>query len=230
MVWVQKELEKSFMSNSLVISIVSDKDSWINNYIDNFINHIIPKNHQTEWVNNINNVKNGDICFLIGCSQLMTRDIMAMNKINLVIHESAVPSGKGWSPMTWQILEGKNTIPISLLEVVDKVDSGKIYLQKEMNFEGHELVDELRNAQAKLTFLLCEEFINKYPKILLEGKEQIGVSSFYKRRGPNDSELSIDSTISQNFNLLRTVDNKRYPAFFYIEGQKYKIKIEKFNK
>ena len=227
---VQVRLQKNLMNKFLSISIVSDKDSWINDYISKFIDRIAKNKHFVSWEHNIKKVQHGDICFLLGCGQLMSKKVMNRNKINLVVHESSVPSGKGWSPLTWQILEGKNRIPITLLEVADKVDSGKIYLQDEIVFEGHELIDELRTVQANRTFKLCGKFIDKFPFILEEGKVQEGKSSFYKKRGPEDSEIDVESTISKSFNLLRIVDNKRYPAFFYMKGQKYKLQIERYKK
>ena len=227
MVKAQAGLQKNLMNKFLSISIVSDEDSWINDYISKFIERIEKNKHLISWEHNIKKVKNGDICFLLGCGQLMSKNIMNRNKINLVVHESLVPSGKGWSPLTWQILEGKNRIPITLLEVANKVDSGKIYLQDEIVFEGHELIDELRTAQVNRTFSLCRKFIDKYPFILEEGRVQEGGSSFYKKREPEDSEINVESTISKSFNLLRTVDNEKYPAFFYMKGQKYKLQIEK---
>ncbi len=230
MVKERLRLQKNLMNKMLSISLVSDKDSWINNYISKFIGKIAEDKHFVSWEHDIQKVQHGDICFLLGCGQLMSKKVMSRNKINLVIHESAVPSGKGWSPLTWQILEGKNRIPITLLEVADKVDSGKIYLQDEMVFEGHELIDELRAVQANHTFKLCGEFIDKFPFILEKGKVQEGKSSFYKKREPEDSEIDIENTISESFNLLRTVDNKRYPAFFSIKGKKYKLQIERYRK
>jgi len=221
---------KKMLNEFLSISIVSDNDSWINDYIPMFIDRIENKKHSVNWVYDIKDVKHGDICFLISCSQIMLRNIITKNKINLVAHESAVPIGKGWSPLTWQILEGKSKIPISLLEVADKVDSGKIYLQDEMVFKGHELIDELRSIQAKFTFKLCEKFIDRFPFILNKGKEQEGKSSFYKKRWPKDSKIDTENSISGSFNLLRTVDNERYPAFFYMKGQKYKLQIERYKK
>jgi len=223
-------LQKNLMNKFLSISIVSDKDSWINDYISKFIDRIAKNKHFVSWEHNIKKVQHGDICFLLSCGQLMLKKIMNRNKINLVVHESSVPTGKGWSPLTWQILEGKNRISITLLEVADKVDSGKIYLQDEMVFEGHELIDELRAVQANRTFKLCGKFIDQFPFILDKGKIQEGKSSFYKKRGLMDSEIDAENTISESFNLLRTVDNKRYPAFFYIKGEKYKLQIEKYKK
>lgn len=218
------------MKKSLSISIISDNDSWINDYIPNFIDSIEKNKHSINWGHDIKKVQHGDICLLLSCGQIMLGNVMSRNKINLVVHESAVPKGKGWSPLTWQILEGKNGIMITLLEVSDKVDSGKIYLQDKMVFEGHELIDEIRSVQAKYTFKLCKKFIDQFPFILQQGKLQKGKSSYYKKRGPQNCELNPDNTIAKSFNLLRVVDNKRYPAFFYLKGHKYKVQIEKYIK
>ena len=126
------------------------------------------------------------------------------------------------------MLEGKNKIPITLLEVVERVDSGRIFLQDEIILEGNELVDHLRIKQKDYTFKLCIAFIKDYPKILNEGKLQLGMSSFYKERSPIDSKLDIDKTIYENFNLLRIVDNEKYPVFLNLGGKKYKLKVERY--
>jgi hypothetical protein len=39
--------------------------------------------------------------------------------------------------------------------------------------------------------------------------------------------LNLDLTLREQFNLLRVVDNERYPAYFELNGIKYVIKINK---
>ena len=48
-----------------------------------------------------------------------------------------------------------------------------------------------------------------------------------KRRTPADSRLDPDKSIAEQFELLRVVDNQRYPAFFDHRGRRYRITIEK---
>ena len=48
-------------------------------------------------------------------------DIIDLSKHSLVVHSSNLPQGKGWSPMTWQIIEGKNKITNTLFEAVSAV-------------------------------------------------------------------------------------------------------------
>ncbi|WP_287162823.1 hypothetical protein, partial [Clostridium sp.] len=65
----------------------------------------------------------------------------------------------------------------------------------------------------------------RYPNI--KGKPQQGESSFYIKRGPKDSKLDINKTIKEQFNLLRIVDNERYPAYFMFNNKKYIVRIYK---
>ena len=56
---------------------------------------------------------------------------------------------------------------------------------------------------------------------------QSGCPTFYGRRTPKDSQLDVNKTIAEQFNLLRVCDNLRYPAYFEYMGNKYILKIFK---
>ena len=128
--------------------------------------------------------------------------------------------------MTWQILEGQNSIPICLVEAVEKVDSGRVVLRDHILLEGHELHDEWRHLQGLKTIELCVNLIQMFPLPLGEVSSKEG--SFYRRRAPIDSKLDPSETLERQFDLLRVVSNDRYPAFFEHRGQTYKLTIEKY--
>ena len=58
---------------------------------------------------------------------------------------------------------------------------------------------------------------------------QEGEPTYYPRRKSEDSELDINKTISEQFDLMRVADNERYPSFFNFRGHCYKITIDKIN-
>jgi methionyl-tRNA formyltransferase len=210
----------------MIITILSDSPkNWIYPYSKRLSEGLKDEGHEVYFVTKHQDVAPGDCAFLLGCEKLVKPEVLAKNKHNLVIHESALPLGKGWSPLTWQILEGKSDIPITLFEAAEAVDSGDIYYQNSMHFEGHELNEELKNRQGEETIKLVKEFVKNYDSI--QGKPQTGEESFYERRGPKDSELDVNKSIADQFELLRVVDNERYPAFFNYRGHKYIFKIYK---
>jgi UDP-2,4-diacetamido-2,4,6-trideoxy-beta-L-altropyranose hydrolase len=220
-------VSEKIIKTNLAISILSDENSWINAFIPEFIIDVKNINYYISWVHKADDVPQGDICILLGCSQIMKENIRARNNNNIVVHESALPVGRGWSPLTWQIIEGKDSIPITLFEAADKMDSGDIYLQENMLFDGHELIDEMRNVQAQFSFNLCLKFIKDYPIILNNAKKQKGPSTLYERRTPTNSQLDMNKTLLEQFDLLRVVDNDKYPAYFQKDDHSYTLKIEK---
>jgi methionyl-tRNA formyltransferase len=72
---------------------------------------------------------------------------------------------------------------------------------------------------------MCLKFVEGF--WTLSSRAQKGQPSFYRRRSPRDSELDSKLSLKDQFNLLRVVDNEKYPAFFYHKGKKFIIKIEK---
>lgn len=211
----------------LKISIVSDANSWINDYMPEFVEHLKDQGHHVSTLHDPLLLESGDCAFFLSCGKLVNADVLARNVHNLVVHESSLPAGRGWSPLTWQILEGKNSVPITLFEAEAKVDSGSIYLEEVMQFSGHELIDELRAEQAKKTILLCHRFIMNYPAIVGRRRAQEGEPSYYPRRRAEDSRLDVDLALREQFNLFRVVDNDRYPAFFEIDGFRYRLLVSR---
>ncbi|MEL7633357.1 formyltransferase family protein [Sporomusa sphaeroides] len=211
------------------IAVISDKESWINPYLCYFVQQLQSKGYEVFRGYEFDKKNSYDIVFLLSYSQIIKRKDLARNRHNLVVHESDLPKGKGWSPLTWQILEGKSSCVITLFEADEKVDNGEIYLQRIMNFAGNELIDELREIQARHTIEMCIEFICDYENIIRNVRPQVGIATHYPRRTLKDSELDVQQTIEEQFNLLRIVDNEKYPAYFYMHGQKYIIKIYKHN-
>ena len=197
----------------------------MNDYIPKLLLGWLVAGHQCAWVHSSNDLPGGDCCFYLSYGRIVDQLTRKKYRHNLVVHESELPKGKGWSPLTWQILEGHNRIPVMLIEAAEHVDSGVVYAQRWIEFEGYELVDEIRNAQAEATYELCRWFVGGYPQSAEQSQDQRGEESFYPRRSEVDSEFNPEKPLSEQFNLLRVVDNQRYPAFFKIAGNKYFVKV-----
>jgi|TARA_B100001057_G_scaffold73909_2_gene68327 methionyl-tRNA formyltransferase len=203
--------------------LVDNKKSWIMDHVPYIIQKLNELGHKVHLVHDSKQIKKGDTLFLLSCEKIFNRT--ELNKHNIVIHASELPTGKGFSPMTWQILEGKNEIPLTLFEANLKIDSGKIYFKDKIQLNGGELIDEIRKLMADKICTLVIKFINNIDCLL--STDQIGEDSFYRRRRPSDSFLDINKTIKEQFNLLRVVDNERYPAFFTRDNTEYIVKIYK---
>ncbi len=182
--------------------------------------------HIVELVQSKAALSGGDVLFLISCSEIVGLDLRSKYRASLVIHASNLPLGRGWSPLVWQILHGSNHITVSLLEAEDKVDTGAIWHQLEIHFEGHELVDEINQLLFGAELKLMDYAVENIDKVRpLPQTDQLG--TYYRRRTPDDSRIDPHRSLAEQFNLLRVCDPSRYPAFFDHLGYRYEIAIKK---
>lgn len=163
-----------------------------------------------------------DFLFLVSCTQIVPAEARAKHRHVLVLHESDLPKGRGWSPAAWQVLEGASRIPVCLLEAEDAVDSGRIWGKLWVALDGTELADEIaaKLLAAKLDLMDAAVAGAWAPK------RQRGEPTFYRRRTPEDSRLDPKRSIAAQFGLLRICE-PRFPAFFEHRGCRYEISIRK---
>lgn len=209
---------------SYKVALVFDKDNdWIYDFFKN--TRLKFKNYSINNFFNADEVSDFDIVFLLGYTKIVPNEFLQRNKLILVVHESDLPKGKGFSPIQWQLLEGLSEIKVNLIEATANVDSGDIFLQSTITFDGTELYEEIREKQAKATINIISEFLKIFPNITRT--KQVGNESFYSKRTLAHGELDISKTLQENFNLLRIGNNDAWPSFFYIKGVKYILKITK---
>jgi len=204
--------------------VIDNKNSWFYKDVYNLRKEIKKIGYSSKiYLDQSNIPENSDITFFLSCEKYVTKDTRNKSRYNIVVHASDLPKGKGMSPATWQILEGKNKIQVTLFEIADGIDEGNYYLKDSFELDGSELVDEW---QGKL-YLCIEKMIIKFIKNVnnLKPIKQKGNSTEYKRRGLKDSELNINKSLKSQINLLRVVDNEKYPAFIVYKGKKYILKI-----
>ncbi len=209
----------------MTVAVVVDNPSWILPHAERLVELIRQEGHTANLYRSYAELPAGELAFFLGCTGLAKNEVLAKHRHNLVVHESALPAGRGFAPMTWQILAGANVIPVALLEAAEGADTGDIYLRDEICLNGDELCDALRRLQGEKTVELCSRFLRDYPHVAPQA--QLGEPSSFARRTPAHSRLDPDKTIREQFNLLRVVDNERYPAFFEIDGRRYVLKISR---
>tara|TARA_Y100000590_G_scaffold84200_1_gene94074 strand:- start:34900 stop:35568 length:669 start_codon:yes stop_codon:yes gene_type:complete len=217
----------SYANKKVKVCFLTDpKNNWIKKDIKKFVSKLSKKKYLAKVTEDENKSTNHDVLFILGYTKIIKEKLLNKNKYNLVIHESDLPKGKGFSPIQWQILDNKKNIKSKLIDCSSKkVDSGDVYFTKEIKLDGTELYEEWRKKQSNVTMELIKKFLKIYPNI--KKTKQFGKSTFLKKRFPQDSKININKPIRSQFNLLRVCNNKRWPAFFLFKKKKYIIKIYK---
>lgn len=182
--------------------------------------------HDVKIYERIQECNGGDLLFLISCQEIIRADDRNRYTSVLVIHASDLPEGRGWSPLIWQVLEGRREIVLTLFEAGDKVDDGDVWKKQSIFIEPHELVAEINGKLFRAEIDLMDFAVEHFDSIQAEPQSGEG-TIYYRKRTPEDSRLNPDLSLREQFDLIRISDPERYPAFLDLHGHRYKIRIEK---
>lgn len=208
--------------------LCSDEAHPVNAYLMEWI-HKNRGRHQISLVRRKSTMPPGDILFLVSCSEIIQAvDRMAF-KACLVLHASDLPRGRGWSPHVWEIINGADQITVSLLEAEDRVDSGRIWKKITFPVPKHALWDEIDERLFTAEIELIDFAIEAYERIEPHPQTEDNFPVSYRRRTPEDSRLDPNLSIADQFNQIRICDPRRFPAFFELHGQRYKLILEKMD-
>ena len=212
------------------IQILISKKSWAQDYKKIILKKIKKFTRKPIILSNhLNLKKNYDVNIIFSYFKIIPSRYLKRSKFNIIPHESDLPKGKGMSPLTWQILDNKKNIFFSLIEANNKLDSGKIYYKKIIKIPKTHIFKEIKDVQLYTNLELIKKFLSYYKKNKTSptGLKFNLKETFYRKRTPKDSKININKKLKDEFNLLRVVDNKNYPAYFNIDGKKFYIEIKK---
>ncbi|MDT0689816.1 methionyl-tRNA formyltransferase [Salegentibacter sp. F188] len=136
----------------------------------------------------------------------------------VVFHETDLPHGRGGSPIQNLIARGINNTKISALKAGKGLDTGPIYLKKDLNLNG----------TTKEIFLRCsgiiEEMIEEIIQEDIKPVPQEGDIVEFKRRKPEDGDLNRLSETGKVYDFIRMLDCEGYPAA-YIENEHFRFEF-----
>lgn len=185
--------------------------------------------HQINLISNKKDLSAGNILFLVSCSDIVNHEERSGYDVTLVLHASDLPRGRGWSPHIWEIIGGADTIVVSLIEADDTVDTGKIWHQAAVSIPKDFLWNEINEKLFDAEISLIDFAIREHQTVMPREQDVTIKPTYYPRRRPCDSEIDAELSLASQFNRIRVCDPDRFPAFFTLHGQKYKITLEKIN-
>ncbi|MFH1824028.1 MAG: formyltransferase family protein [Candidatus Firestonebacteria bacterium] len=205
--------------------IIDNRKSWIWKYFKKIRIKILKQySYKFNVYKKQEEIRKGEVLFILGCDRVIPQSVLRKHKNNIVIHESDLPKGRGWSPVTWQVERGKNNIIFTLFEAARKVDAGDYYFKSILSLNGTELIEEIRKKVTDKISEMIVYYLEHYP---MNPKKQKGKVTYFRRRQSNDCKFDINKPVKSQFNRLRVVDNERYPAYFCYKNNKYIVKIYK---
>jgi len=207
--------------------LTTSEDHPINSYINKWAKEL-GKDKLIEIIHNKVELIGGDILFLISCTEVVPNIYRDKFKKTLVVHASDLPNGRGWSPHVWEIINGATEITLSLFEAEDKVDSGDIWKKIKIHIPKTALYDEINKLIFNAEVELMSFAVSNFSSIKTIKQNDVG-SSYWPKRSPKDSEIDINKSLLEQFDLIRVCDPNRFPAFFYKDGKKFNLIVKREN-
>jgi len=140
----------------------------------------------------------------------------------IVFHMTDLPFGRGGSPLQNLIVRGFKSTKISAIKVQSGIDTGDVYLKKSLDLSGS--AQEIFQKSAVVIEEMIKEMIIK--KSI--PSPQIGKVVEFKRRKPEESNISELEDLENIYNYIRMLDCEGYPHAF-IETKFFKVEFTNAN-
>jgi methionyl-tRNA formyltransferase len=127
-----------------------------------------------------------DLVLFYGWSWIVPADIIGDFPC-IMLHPSPLPKYRGGSPLQNQIIAGESESAVTLFLMDDGLDSGPILGQRPMSLEGgiSDIFRRITTIGTELTREILSAPLRPIP-------QQSGDASVFKRRKPEESEITID--------------------------------------
>jgi methionyl-tRNA formyltransferase len=143
------------------------------------------------------------------------------NKYECVLfHMTDLPFGRGGTPLQNLIYLGYNKTKISAIRVENGIDTGPVYLKKdlELNGSGREIFIRSNEVIKTMIFEIISENLKSTP--------QVGEPYFFKRRKKEDGNLDKTNSIEEFYNFIRMLDIDGYPPA-YLEFGNFRLEFSR---
>ena len=165
-----------------------------------------------------------DIAIVVAYGQILPKNILNVCKKGFInIHASLLPKLRGAAPIQRSIINLNTETGISIMQINEKLDQGKVCSQYKINISKNDNAEDL---SLRLSNLASEKIVKDIEDILANKKrflEQDHSKATYANK-INKDEGKIDWKDKAE-NIIGKI-NGLYPipgAWFYFEGERYKI-------
>ena len=130
----------------------------------------------------------------------------------ICFHTAPLPYGRGGSPIQNLIIRKFKKAPVCAIKMTNKIDSGPIYLKKNISLNGslNEIFERISNA---ILFMITKIIKNK-----IIPKHQSGKPLYFKRINEKESIINQFEKLDSIYDKIRMLDSDEYPNAYYKFG------------
>jgi methionyl-tRNA formyltransferase len=163
-----------------------------------------------------------EIALVVGCRILIPAKIVHLPPLGtLAVHDSLLPEYRGFAPINWSILNGEDSLGVTLFYLNELMDGGDIVAKKTIPISSGARAPEVYNQVIQATIDLILE---AYP-LLVKGlapriPQNYTAGSFTCSRTPGDGLIDWTQPTQRIFNQIRALTYPYPGAFSFYAGKK----------
>ena len=167
---------------------------------------------------------NADLAIVVAYGQIIPKEFLNLTKKGFInIHGSILPKWRGAAPIQRSIMNLDNEVGISVMKIVEELDSGPVCNVYKINLE------ETNNAQdisEKLSLLAAEKILNIIDEVLSDNVKFIdqdhSKATYAKKIDKTEGKINWNDDAPSIIGKV----NGLFPtpgAFFNFNGERYKV-------
>lgn len=166
-------------------------------------------------------------CLSVGFGYILPKAFLAHVRICLNVHGTLLPKYPGARSLNWLLVNGEQENGVTVHIVDEGVDTGPIVLQRAFRLSNFETSASLFRKTLQLEPDVVVDALRRYER---EGPSCATPQPPHKAtrcldRVPAHSEIDPEKPLASLFNEIRAADPDRFPAYFYVDGQKVCIRL-----
>ncbi len=165
-----------------------------------------------------------DLILTMAYGQIVPRGLLDIPKFGcLNLHGSLLPKYRGAAPIQRAIIDGEKKTGITLMEMVDKMDAGRMYAKEEIEISDDDNYTSLCLKMSEAATKVCEDNLLNY----LEGKlvgamQDENLVTIANKIKPEDEKLDLSLDCASFINYVRGLSEEP-GAYLNLNDKKLKI-------
>jgi methionyl-tRNA formyltransferase len=169
-----------------------------------------------------------ELLITVAYGHILKDDVINTPKYGSInLHYSLLPKYRGAAPVQWAILKGEKSTGVTVFKLDVGMDSGPIYLQREIKIDPNENTRDLLNRLN----LVGIELVDRTIELISQGVEPVAQSnanlSFAPKFTKADGAINWHKTADEVFNQYRAIGEN--PGVF-TKFLNMKLKVSKMEK
>ena len=172
-----------------------------------------------------------DLILTMAYGQIIPQGLLDIPTLGcLNVHGSLLPKYRGAAPIQRAIINGETKTGVTLMEMIDKMDAGKMFAFEECSIDENDNYSSLCEKIVECGNRVLEKNLLTYLEGNLKGTEQDENSvTFADKINPEDEKLDLSKPMILFLNWVRGLSEEP-GGYIYLNNLKFKIfKAHKFS-